>query len=834
MLPVIQLDNMGLYTFPNVLSKVPPGAMTIANNIDIDRPGVAETRRGFEFYGNVLPASAIKGYVYDDNLIWYLSNGSLVYDSNEAGDWLTYAGSFFPPAGGYLFSTQSSGNFYFTTNNGVYKLDSISSTPVLSGVPQALDLQGAISGSGNAVLSNSQVMYQVVFGYTDLNNNLILGAPSEFLFVANSTGSTQAVTIEATIPNGLTTDYFIQLYRTANTNSLSVPPGNNAQLIIEHQLTSGELAAKTVTLVDNIPDTLLGAFIYTADGQPTPQPNTQPPLCFDLCTFNGMTFYANFSTRQTSDVTLDSVGSPNGIQIGDTFTLTDDNSSTSYVYTGASSNNAAARQFAIVTSGSIAQNIDSTARNLVAMINQDPGNAFFYAQYITGENILPGAIQIQAQNLQNGIFHINSSRQTCWTPPIPAAGTDYSSSNNSQPSGIIVSKVNQPEAAPLVFELQLQSGIRNIIIFRVVALQDAVYAFTTGGVFRITGSDPTALQTLLFDSSANIKGLNTPEILNNSIYYMATQGICSISSGGNQIMSRNIERDLLATGQLTDFNSIAYGCSYESDRAYFLFTPSLDTPTLPIQEYRYNWLTQTFTLWTRETTAAIVSTRTDKLYFADSAGNIFEERKSFTDSDFADESYPITITNVDTAGLLLTLVSAANVRVGDVILQSPTTTNARAQVTSIDLATNIVGVAQIDGLVDGIATDYRSIVTEITYAPLTAGFAEYMKKWTSLQFMFSNANFAEVTIDMSSDIYPTPETGTLIPVASIGGWGTKPFGTFAWGVSTIPQQLIPTWPTPNTVYSHWMIISLSLTQAFTSFALDGISATFDITGTRGR
>jgi hypothetical protein len=51
---------MGLYTFPNQLSQVPPGAMTIASNINIDRPGVAETRRGFEFYGTTLAANAIK------------------------------------------------------------------------------------------------------------------------------------------------------------------------------------------------------------------------------------------------------------------------------------------------------------------------------------------------------------------------------------------------------------------------------------------------------------------------------------------------------------------------------------------------------------------------------------------------------------------------------------------------------------------------------------------------------------------------------------------------------------------------------------------------------
>lgn len=832
MLPVVQLQNKGLVTFPNQLSEVPPGAMTIANNIVIDRPGIAETRRGFDFYGNQLPSPAIKGFVYNDTLLWYLNNGSLVHDTGS-GVWGTYSGSFFPITNAFIQSTQSSGNFYWTTNNGVYKLDSLSATPVLSGVPTALDLQGVVSGAGNVVLNNSQVGYQILFGYTDANQNLILGAPSEFLFVSNSAGSTQNVTLTITVPNGLSTNYFVQIYRTANTNSLSIPPGNNFQLAIEHQLTSGEIAAKSITITDTVPDSLLGAFIYTADGQPTPFPNSQPPLALDIATFQGMTFYANFQTIQTADITLDSVGAPNGLQIGDTVTLTDQGSSTAYVYTGAAANNAAARQFKIDTSGSIAQNIDSTARNLVAMVNQDPANSLFYMQYITGENILPGAITVVAQELQQGPFFINSSRQTCWTPQIPATGQTYLSGNNSQPDGLLVSKVNQPEAVPFIFDLRLQTGGTNTVIFRIVALQDALYAFTSSGIYRITGNDPTTLQTLLFDSSAFLKGLETPQVLNNSIYYFSTQGICSVSSGGNQIMSRNIERDLLVLSQLSTFASLAYGVSYESDRAYFLFTPSQDNNNDVVQEYRYNWITQTFTLWTRACTAGIVNKGVDLLYVADSDGNIFQERKSFTNADYADEEYDITISSIDTVNSTFTLSDSSNVIIGDVIQQTEGADQNSTQVTGNDILTGIVNVTSTEGFVTGAASDFRSIATSITYSPIHGGFSEYVKKFTSWQFFFSNADFLEVEVSMSSDFSPQAETGELVPV-SFGGWGTLPWGTFNWGVSDIPTQIIPYWPTKNTVYGHWIILSLNLTQAFTALALDGVSATFDITSTRGR
>jgi hypothetical protein len=830
MLPVVQLENVGLQTFPNQLSQVKPGAMTTANNISIDRPGIAETRRGFEFYNPVLPAPAIKGYIYDATLLWYLNNGSLVHDTNPT--WSTYSGTFFPPSGGYVFSTQSNGNFYFTTNNGVYKLDSLSGTPVLSGAPTALDLQGAISGAGNVIFNNSQVGYQILFGYIDANQNLILGAPSEFLFVSNSSGSTQNITLTITIPRGVTTNYFVQVYRTANTNSLSVPPGNNFQLAIEHQLTAGEIAAHSVTIIDTVPDTLLGAFIYTADGQPVPFPNSQAPLAFDIATFQGMTFYANFQTIQTADITLDSVGAPLGLQIGDTVSITDINSSTTYTYTGAAANNAAARQFKIDTSGTIAQNIDATARNLVAMVNQDPNNSLFYMQYVTGENVLPGAIIVVAQQLQQGQFYINSSRQTCWTPQIPAAGQSYISSNSARPDAMLVSKVNQPEAVPLAFLLPLQTGNTNTIIFRILALQDALYAFTSAGIYRITGSDPTTLQSLLFDSSALIEGLNTPDILNNSIYYFSVQGICSVSSGGNQIMSRNIERDLLELSELASFGSLAYGASYESDRAYFLFTPSFDVPNADVQEYRYNWITQTYTLWTRPTTAAIVNKIADRMYIADSTGHVYKERKAFDNTDFADESYAINIVSINPSTEQFTLTSSANVLVGDVIQQTNGGILYSTQVTVVFSATNTVTVKNVANFVPGAAINYRSIPTHIVYCPIHGGFAEYVKKWTIWQFFFNKADFDSVTLTMSSDWSISSEQVQLVPIVS-GGWGTQSWGLFPWGVSTIAPQMIPTWPTKNTNYSHWIIIDLALTQAFTSIGLDGVAATFDITSTRG-
>lgn len=836
MLPVVQLDNRGLYTFPNPLSQVPPGAMTIAQNVVIDRPGIVQTRRGFETYGTALPSAAVKAFAYMSRVLMYCTAGQIAYDSDGAGTWASYSGTFSPPTSNFINSTQSSGNFYFTTNNGVYKIAGLTGTPQKSGGPEGLDLTTTLlaTGTGTAVVTNSQASYAVVWGYLDANNNLILGAPTQWATVINATGSSQDVTVSTSIPDGVTTSYFAQIYRTPGTTSSAIVPGNNFQLASQYTPTAGDITAKSISITDTTPDSLLGATLYTADGQPSNYPNTPPPLCLDIATFNSMTFYMNFTTLQQATFTLAAVGGTSGIAVNDTFKITDQGGALTRTYTGKAANNFAANEFKVDGAGSIATNIDATARNLVACINQDSGNTKWYAYYQTGTNILPGAVILKARNLQTGAFYLNSSRTTCWTPALPTATTTYLSSNTSSPDSFIVSKVAQPEAVPVAYTIPVQSGNISVQIFRGLPLQDALYLFTNAGVFRVSGSDPTTLQITLFDSSAFLIGLQTPQILNNSIYYYSTQGICSVSSGGNQIISRNVEQDIINLSVLNNFTSVAYGCAYESDRKYILFAPSNSTDIAATQQYVYNWITTVFTQWLVNASAAIVSQSVNKLYVAYGT-SVYQERKSLSNLDYSDQSYAITINSISTTNKTFTLASSVNVLIGDIIKQTVSGTEYSTQITANNTTTGVIGVSTTTGFTAAAATDYRSISTLLQYAPMTCGFPLNLKKYSKWNFSFINANFASINIYFTSNFYPTPEIATLSPVSN-GGWGAEPlgFGTIPWGVAQAPEQLIPCNPTMNTAYANWVIVKMSLSEAFTSLALEGIMCSFDVVSNRGR
>src|SRR4029077_18930878 len=199
---------------------------------------------------------------------------------------------------------------------------------------------------------------------------------------------------------------------------------------------------------------------------------------------------------------------------------------------------------------------------------------------------------------------------------------------------------------------------------------------------------------------------------------------------------------------------------------------------------------------------------------------------SFTSEDYADQSYSVNINSINSSNSTFTMASVANILVNDVIRQTNGGIVYNTQVTDVNTLTNVVTVTTTAHFITGPATNYRSIPTDITFCPIHGGFAEYVEKWTSYQLMFSNANFNTLTVTMQSDWSVGAEIQTLVPIIS-GGWGTLPWGAFPWGVSTIAPQLIPAWPTKNTCYSHWIILSLNLAQAFTSIGLDGIAATFD-------
>lgn len=125
--------------------------------------------------------------------------------------------------------------------------------------------------------------------------------------------TTANVFVTFTIPQGVTTSDFYQIYRTpvfsaTGTQVLEtdVTPNDEEQLVFEGFPTPAQIAAGTITVLDITPPEFAGAFLYTnaTTGQGILQANTPPPFALDINLFKNCVFYANTSILNSQTINL--------------------------------------------------------------------------------------------------------------------------------------------------------------------------------------------------------------------------------------------------------------------------------------------------------------------------------------------------------------------------------------------------------------------------------------------------------------------------------------------------------------------------------------------------
>lgn len=139
----------GKYTDPNLLN-LPPGAAREAVNVVSDRPGVAECRvgqvqlsGGYETTVERLLTAAL----YGTNSVEQTTT-SLYLRDLSGGVSQVSAGEFPATPGGRMRFAVGGDDLYMATVEGVKVMDGPSSTPMLAGVPRALDVMEVASASG--------------------------------------------------------------------------------------------------------------------------------------------------------------------------------------------------------------------------------------------------------------------------------------------------------------------------------------------------------------------------------------------------------------------------------------------------------------------------------------------------------------------------------------------------------------------------------------------------------------------------------------------------------------------------------------------------------------
>jgi len=665
---------------------------------------------------------------------------------------------------------------------------SASATSTLSGgiyqflSPATVTMSNAASASGSVSLTfstGSQVGYRVLWGIKDANKNILLGSPSNRAVVINNSGSTCNVSLDITIPTGITLDHFFQVYRTAMSPSASIDPGDEPQLVYEGNPTSSDLSNGYITVIDIVPDSLRGAALYTNDSQEgISQSNERPPLCWDMTNYQNYTFYANTTSKQRLSLTIIAAGGDSGIQVGDTLTLA------GTTYTAASSEDSSTGQFQVFTSGTPSQNIADTALSLVRVINQYSSNTSVYASYLSGVNDLPGMISVFERGIGGATFYATASDNgTAYNPALPTSGTSVPSDNQANKNGLMYSKEGQPEAVPLSNILYV--GSANYRIYRILPLRESLFIFKEQeGIFQLTGLTSANFSVRKLDSSAHLIAPDSAVVLSNQVWCLTDQGISIVSETGTQVASRPIENLILDAfgASLSGVANYSSGISYETDRKYILLTTTGASDTAPTQAFVFNTFTQAFTRWPISKTCGFVNPLDDKLYLGDALSSYTnQERKNRNYTDYVDEGTSYSISSFSGQFVFL---SSNGIQIGDRLWQS-----ASVQSLIIDVQPGYVKV--LDSLstwTAGDCTVYKAIDCLVEYAPVTGGNAGLLKQLPEISFLFRQSQFYTVNAGFATDISPAFESVALFG-SSIGSWGLFPWGGVPWGGVSQPKPI---------------------------------------------
>lgn len=408
--PQVSDENMQVLGAPgefpslNELS-APPGAALQALNVVVDldsyttHPGVTESAdAGSDLTSFTYYKGAIIAHAGTDELLYRLAGGV----------WTQYAGTYAAPAGELMSFQEANGALFFTTDAGLYRLDSLTSTPVLSGIPAALPGTATLSGASGFLDDGEATAYRwnwavnVDDGGT---GRLVQGAPSPLLVVSNSAGGSRDVALSIPIPDDLPTGAFLQVYR-ADAVPNTITPTNEVRQVYEREPTPAEVTAATLTFTDSTPDTVKGSGAYYASntGKGPANGNLQAPLMLGTSLFADSIF--GTGVTGVHRLRLDILGTgTTGLQDGQLIEINATDNSWGENYTASAAGEAFPDVFKLFTGGTAAQNLTDTVSSFIRAVNSRSGGELL-AFAADEDGTRPGAVILQARTVGGPGFEV--------------------------------------------------------------------------------------------------------------------------------------------------------------------------------------------------------------------------------------------------------------------------------------------------------------------------------------------------------------------------------------------------------------------------------------------
>lgn len=813
-----KLELQGLYTYQDKYSDTPSGALNIANNIVIDKDSIASSRPGFSKllpdYGEITSINEFEGVLlahsYEKSKLYSLTLGqdSILTSSTFTTDMPNFNSNI------VRFAKQSK-NVYMNSSKGIMKLDTITGDIIPAGAPRAKFLElSLVTVTGVGIINNGEERaYRLVWGYKDVNNNLILGYPSERAVIVDISSGAKDIQFKSSLPAQVnSTTWFYQLYRTKKA-SLN-ESGDEMGLVLESQVTSEDILKGYIEYPDITEDSLMGASLYTNDTQEgIARGNTQPPACVDLVSYQNHMFYAN--TQLKASISFSLLGS---LTSGDTISIKI-NDGTPIVLEGVSGSPINDNEFQIDDGITDAQLIDSTARGIVRCISKvAPGISGFYA---SGYTDLPGKILIEVDDSET-TFSITYIPLSSGDPKFyPDMSEELEAEVETKPNRVYFSKLQEPEAVPLIHYLDV--GSSDDAIVALAALRDRIIVIKEQSVHRITGTDVNSFATQLVDNTVQISDIRTVVNLSNRVFALSNQGIVAISDSV-QLLSRKVND--IVRGPFTKVHATAL-----EKEGLYLLTCSTSTDYYTIV---YNSINNLFTTWKLNYSTIFSYTYKDRLIFGKdcdeiSTDSLLVQRNTLTSLDYADEFYA-TLPTLDGAIFTFNESDFAELEVGSVLVQRETsegTEYGKVLISELDEGTLTATVRYLAKPEPGIEEwfAYKTIKTEIEFWPIVGkGISEY-KDFNEVSLIYDVQLLGTVDVSFKTDLNPIEELISFSSVTETAGWGLFSWGMIPWGQTPdLTRTLVKRILVPLKVsMGHELIINIKTSTSNQQWEFSGIS-----------
>jgi len=692
------------------------------------------------------------------------------------------------------------------------------------------------------------------------------------------------VQVAVILPSGVTTSHFVRLCRTETVAGAAEDPGDEYFTAYERYLTAADFSAGFALLTDKTPDAFLGPPLYTNPntGDGSLQANDRPPIARDIHVFDGRLWAAQTTDKHRLFLRVLGCGAPDGLQGGDriavgprvfdltglvrteytpaknieltlsnfiyrnnatagiaayAFAVTDGDSPTGQILFeeiglgGAAFYAATSRTSAFqdplpaligVTEASSSRTGSTVTVTTGASHGFTAGQQVYLACVGAGDaNFAPGLKTVATVPGATSFTYTEAGTAATMTGDYSVYATTYGSDNFRKP--LRFSKQGEPESWPLTF---YPEGLPdNLDVLRIHEHRGKLYVFFDGGdIYTVSGRYPYYVER--FDGTATLVAADSLQEHSNRLYCLSTQGVVAISDSGVQIVSSEVESELLELfgGAMTEVVQHAFAVSYESDRQYQLWLPSAAGDESATQALVYNSLFGQWTRWTGNRTWGRVRRSTNLLYLGDADDNtVRQERKAYARSDYADEELPVTISAA--SGRVVTLNTVAGITVGDLLYQSD---SQKALITAIDAANSQVTVLSTESwTTSSSAAVHVAIDCAAKWSPSHGGAPGLEKQWRDCCFHFNKFYVHACTTTFDTEKNTTERS---VPLTQ-EGFGISAFGAGLFGLEVGAKNKRADVP-PAYVTAAQLRVGFTVREAWALWSSNGYTLNFEATTER--